>query len=200
MLLPAKLIAGEHLIDLLFDGPEDPRASLRWTLSKLRNAIGSDYILADRDEVSFNFQSDYWLDVTAFEAGETELYQGDLLEGLYVRDALRFEEWLQFERQRLRGQYQAALEMELDIHQRQGDLAAVIITAQQLLKLDYLREDWHRLLMDAYARSGSVPRPLEQYEKCRQALRKEWGAEPAPETVNLWKAIQGGQLWVWCCR
>ncbi len=194
LILTRKAYSREHLIDLLFDGPDDPRASLRWTLSKLRKAIGGEYILADREEISFNFQSDYWLDVTAFEAGETELYQGDLLEGLYVRDALRFEDWLQLERQRLRGQYQADLERELEIHQRQGDLAAVIITAQQLLKLDYLREDWHRLLMEAYARSGKRAAALEQYEKCRQALRKEWDVEPAPETVNLWKAIQSGQL------
>lgn len=30
----------QHLIDLLFDGPDDPRAALRWTLSKIRKAIG----------------------------------------------------------------------------------------------------------------------------------------------------------------
>jgi DNA-binding SARP family transcriptional activator len=190
LLLGRKAYRRQHLIDLFFDGPDAPRAALRWTLSKLRTAIGAEYILADKDEVSFNFQSDYWLDVFAFETGETELYQGDLLEGLYLRDAPRFEDWLLFERERLRSTNQAQLEEQLKGYRQQGDQAAVVITAQQLLKLDHLREDWQAALMEAYARLGKRAAALEQYEKFRQALRKEWGEEPAPETVALAKAIQ----------
>jgi DNA-binding SARP family transcriptional activator len=48
-LLAYLLVSGEahsrqHLVDLLFDSADDPRASLRWTLSKLRRVIGSQYI------------------------------------------------------------------------------------------------------------------------------------------------------------
>jgi alpha-glucoside transport system substrate-binding protein len=184
----------DHLVDLLFDGPDDPRAALRWTLSKLRKAIGSDYILADLQEVSFNFQSDFWLDVFAFEAGEIELFQGDFLEGLYLRDAFRFEEWLLFERERLRGQYQAGLEQQLEVHERQGDAAAVVTTAHQLLNLDNLREDWHRTLMGAYARLSKRETALAQFEQCRQVLRVELDVDPAPETTALAEAIRSGQI------
>ena len=104
LILTRKAYSRQHLIDLLFDGPDDPRAALRWTLSKLRKAIGEAYILADRDEVSFNFQSDYWLDVSAFEAGDSELYQGDLLEGLYLRDAFRFDQVLHHRHRPRQGQ------------------------------------------------------------------------------------------------
>src|SRR5512138_4007419 len=65
LLVTGKTHTRQHLVDLLFDGSEDPRANLRWTLSELRRAIGSSYIVADRHEVVFNFQSDYWLDVPA---------------------------------------------------------------------------------------------------------------------------------------
>ena len=194
LLLGRKAYRREHLIDLLFDGPDDPRAALRWTLSKLRKALGSEFILTDKEEVSFNFQSDYWLDVFAFEAGETELYQGDLLEGLYLREAPRFEDWLLFERERLRGKYQTSLEGQLEAHKQQGDQAAVIITAQQLLKLDNLREDWQYALINAYAQLGKRATALEQYEKLRQVLRKEWGVEPAPETQALADAIQSERI------
>jgi DNA-binding SARP family transcriptional activator len=87
LLLTAQAHSRQHLIDLLFDRSDDPRASLRWTLSELRRAIGGSYILADRQEVAFNFDSDYWLDVAAFEAGQVELYRGDFLEGLRRRAA-----------------------------------------------------------------------------------------------------------------
>lgn len=196
LILTGKAYHREHLIDLLFDGPDDPRAALRWTLSKLRKAIGDEYILADREVISFNFKSAYWLDVAVFEAGETELYRGDFLAGFYLRDAIRFEDWLLFERQRLRGVYQAALEGQLELHRRQGDQAAVVLAAQQLLKLDNLREDWQRALMEAYARQGKRATALEQFEQCRQALRKEWGVEPAPETAALAEAIECGRIGV----
>ena len=49
LLLTRKSHSREHLIDLLFDGPDDPRAALRWTLSKLRKAIGSETILTEKE-------------------------------------------------------------------------------------------------------------------------------------------------------
>jgi alpha-glucoside transport system substrate-binding protein len=184
----------QQLIDLLFDGPDDPRAALRWTLSKIRKAIGDEYLLTDREEITFNFESDYWVDVSVFEAGELELYQGDFLEGLYLRDALRVEDWLGFERERLRGLYQAGLEAQLEMSRREGDASGVVNTAQQLLKLDNLREDWHVALMDAYARLGKRATALEQYEQCRQALRAEWTVDPSPETTALAESIRRGKV------
>jgi DNA-binding SARP family transcriptional activator len=54
LLVTGKAHPRQHLLDLLFDGPSDPKASLRWTLSILRQGIGAGYILADRQEVAFN--------------------------------------------------------------------------------------------------------------------------------------------------
>ena len=48
------------VIDLLFDGPDDPKASLRWILSELRQAIGPEFIQADRRQIAFNFDSEYF--------------------------------------------------------------------------------------------------------------------------------------------
>ena len=194
LLLTGKAHTRQHLVDLLFDRADDPRANLRWILSELRRAIGGDYILADRHEVAFNFEGDYWLDVSAFEAGQVELYRGDFLEGLHLRDAFRFEDWLFFERERLRGRYQQALEQQLAMLEQQGDEAAVIETAHRLLRLDNLREDWQRVLIGAYASLGKREAALAQFEQCRNALQAELGIAPAAETVALAQAIQQGQI------
>lgn len=183
----------QHLIDLLFEGTDNPRANLRWLLSELRRTIGNGYILADRQEVAFNFESDYWLDVSAFETGQLELYQGDFMEGLYLRGAFRFEDWLFFERERLRGRYQAALEGRLAGLEQQDDYAAVVETAHCLLRLDNLREDWYRALIRAYARLGKREAALAQFEQCRQILQAELEVAPAPETIALVQTIQKGQ-------
>ncbi len=194
LLVTKKAQPRQQLINLLFDGPEDPRAALRWTLSRVRKAIGEQYILADRDKISFNFESDFWVDVAELEAGELELYRGDFLEGLYLRDALRFEDWLVFERGRLRGIYQAGLERQLKSQRSQGEASAMVITSQKLLSLDNLREDWHCALIEAYAWQGKRSTALEQYEQCRQVLRAGWGIEPSPETRALVEAIRCGEI------
>jgi ABC-type oligopeptide transport system substrate-binding subunit/DNA-binding SARP family transcriptional activator len=184
----------QHLVDLLCEGPDDPRAALRWTLYKLREAIGPECLLADRQEIAFNFESDYWLDVTAFEAGQLDLYRGDFLEGLGVRDAYRFEDWLFFERERLRSTYQAALAQRLEDYQSGGDDEAVVETAHQLLRLDNLCEEGYRALMRAYARQGKREVALAQYDQCCRLLAEELGIEPAQETISLFEQIQAGTL------
>jgi ABC-type oligopeptide transport system substrate-binding subunit/DNA-binding SARP family transcriptional activator/tetratricopeptide (TPR) repeat protein len=194
LLVAGKAHSRQHLVDLLFEGPDDPRAALRWTLSKLRKAIGPEYLLADRQEIAFNFESDYWLDLTAFEAGRLDLYRGDFLEGLYVRDAYRCEVWLLFERERLRGHYQAGLTQQLEQQQAQGDDQAVIETAHQLLRQDNLREDGYRALMRAYARLGKREAAMAHYTQCRQVLEAELGVDPVTETAELASAIERGQL------
>ena len=194
LLLSRKPIRRETLMDLFFDGPDDPQAALRWTLSKVRKAIGGEYILADRQQVSFNLESDYWLDVFAFEAGDKGLYKGDFLEGLHLRDALQFEDWLLFERQRLREKHQTDLEGQLKGHKGRGEYAEAAITAQELLKLDNLREDWQFELIHAYARLGKRAAALEMYDKYRQALRKEMDAEPSSEMAALAEAVRSGQF------
>jgi predicted ATPase/DNA-binding SARP family transcriptional activator len=184
----------QHLVDLLFDGPDDPKASLRWTLSELRRAIGAEYILADRQQIVFNFEGDYWLDVTDFEAGQSDLYRGDFLEGLNVRDAFGFEEWTLFERERLKGIYQAALTRRLETSESGGDDQAVIETAHKLLSLDNLREGRYRALMRAYARQGQREAALAQFDLCRQVLKTELGVEPGADTVALAEAIRQGTI------
>ncbi len=194
LLLTGKAHTRRHLIDLLFDGPDDPKASLRWILSELRQAIGPNFILADRQQIAFNFDGEYWLDVAAFEAGQLDLYRGDFLEGLNVRDAFGFEEWALFERERLRRSYQSALTERLDKYSDQGDYPAVIQTAHQLLRLDNLREEWYRTLMLVYARQGQRKAALAQYDLCCHVLQEELGAEPANDTTALAEQIRARTL------
>src|SRR6266542_6706480 len=42
----------EELCDLLWQGPDDPRAALRWSLAKLRGVLGASAIVADRERVA----------------------------------------------------------------------------------------------------------------------------------------------------
>jgi len=190
LLLTGKPQSRQRLVDLLFEQPDDPRGALRWTLSQLRKNLGSDAIHTDRQEISFNFKCDHWLDVTAFEAGDIDLYRGELLEGIYLRGARLYNTWLLVERERLRALYQAGLEQRLREQQETENAEALEETAQRLLEMDNLREDWHRALMNAYARQGKFDAAKVQYELCRKILSEELRLEPARTTVALSEAIE----------
>jgi DNA-binding SARP family transcriptional activator len=89
---------------------ETARKNLRQELWRIRKAIsaerseGNEYLLAEEFAITFNPQSDTWLDVSQFEqacpdddslASSLALYQGELLPGFY-------DEWILLERERIR--------------------------------------------------------------------------------------------------
>jgi len=101
----------EHLCDLLWDSPDDPRAALRWSLTKLRAVIGTERIKCDGDGIEF-VAADAQVDVATIRrlaAGTLdeqrragELLSGELCEGLHLRDACAYTQWLTIEREALR--------------------------------------------------------------------------------------------------
>ena len=54
-----------------------------------------------------------------------------------------------------------------------------------MLAFDPWREEAHRLLMLALARSGQHNAALAQYETCRRILKTDLGVDPTPET-KVW--------------
>lgn len=193
LLIRGKPQSREHLVNLLFDRPKNPRAALRWTLAQIRKIVGVDVIQASRQEIAFDFQSDHWLDVSDFEAGNLDLYRGELLDGLFLRGASYYGTWLLVERERLRALYQAGLEQRLQEQYLADDIAGVENTVLQLLQLDNLREDWHRTLMSVYAHQGKFKAALAQYELCQQILVEEFQTKPKPATVALSEVIKKSQ-------
>ena len=69
LLLSTKPVRRERLCELFFDIPDDPRAALRWSLSKIRAMLGDDAALlsADRERVSLDV-SGFTLDIDHLDA------------------------------------------------------------------------------------------------------------------------------------
>lgn len=112
------------------------------------------------------------------------LYRGPFLEGHDF-------EWLQLERERLHCRYLDTLYELANAEVAAGNWAAVISVARRLCQLEPLREDCHRLLMDAYARSGNRASALAQYCVCATTLERELAVEPSDETRALARRIAG---------
>lgn len=106
----------EHLCELLWEIPDDPRGSLRWSLSKLRRVVDGDgqaRIVADRNNVRLD-TTGMTIDVRELRrvaegnladaevAGLEELvcrYRGNFLEGLELANFHDFHAWCVAERE-----------------------------------------------------------------------------------------------------
>ena len=198
---PGRRHSRDKLATLLWPGTGDEHArqSLRQAFVTLRRVLGTHATLvADHRDVTLD-GAGLDIDVVRFEALMTEssvpaleaaatLYQGDLLEGIRVKEP-PFEEWLQGERQRLRELAQQAL-LKLLTHQLgSGPAGPAIRTAMRLLALDPAQEAVHRDLMRLFERQGRRGDALRQYRLCVDALQRELGVEPQPETRRLYQEI-----------
>lgn len=187
--------------------PEQAHACLNTALWRLRQCLEpkgvqrGEYLLSDTSgDVSFNWNCEHFLDLEDFEGGLkpilatpwldlqeeqithleslVELYRGDLLEGLYA-------DWVISERERLRLMYLKGLYILLHTYKRQGHLEHAIAIGQQILRCDPLREDIHRELMATFHQNGQRVLAVQQYEICRDLLKKELGILPMAETRDL---------------
>ena len=198
---PGQMLAREQIASLFWgDFPQErARHNLRQALHTLRQVITS-YLIVEPESVAFDAESDYWLDVEEFSrlnaessieslTAATELYRGEFLAGLVIKDSLEFEEWLFFERDRLKRQYLTALDQLGDVLAAAGDLESAIEYTAQLINLDPLQEHAHRQLMRLYHQSGNRNAALRQYQLCRDILRQELDAEPESGTMALYTHI-----------
>lgn len=172
------------------DGPSSA-ACLRQTLWLLRGAISAvggepDLLLAtDPLEIGLRTGAPVTVDVAAFErdrqgppvARERALarYRGDLAEGLY-------QEFLAFERERLRDTCEDLLARVAVDRRLAGDLAGAREAVTALLRRDPLREEAHLELIRLHTAGGQRSQALRQYQRMREILARELGVAPLPET------------------
>ena len=207
-LAPGSFQAREKLATLLWGGASDQqaRASLRQSIAGLRQALkgpATRALVADVHMVSL-VQGSVTVDVLEFErlvaAGSptdleraAALYRGDLLDGTTVNESA-FEEWLLAQRERLREAAVDALRRLLAHQSWTGAVDRGIQTAGRLLAINPLEEGPHRALMGLYLRQGRRAAALRQYQICVATLKRDLGAQPEPETLQLYQSIVGFRM------
>lgn len=184
------------------------RKNLRDIVFNLRKVVG-DYLIINRNQIGFAPQQPHWVDVHQLRAQlSTEpedlsiqqltqavaLYQGDLLEGFYIRDAKEFEDWLIIEREQIRLTVIHALHRLAAHYLEVGAWNEGLQITQRLLMMEPWDEAAHRQQMRLLVGSGQRGAALAQYERCQQVLAKEFAIEPAEETQALYRFIQTGDL------
>ena len=133
-------------------GDKQARDSLKQALMRLRRALSTvspPPLMANRRSITLAHDA-VAVDVELFETllneptleasrRATELYQGDLLDGLQVRNAA-FEDWLLVERQRLRDKASEASTRLMKQALANGKRDWAMVAARRLLSFDPLHE------------------------------------------------------------
>jgi DNA-binding SARP family transcriptional activator len=123
-----------------------------------------------------------------------QLYRGDFLDGYRLNDSPVFEDWLSFERQRLKQHYIDCLRQLAIADAAQQEYHQAITDYQAILKVDPLDEPTHRDLMVVYYSLGMRDKALEQYYDMQQLLLQQLKLEPLPETQALFSDIRDNTL------
>ena len=191
------------------------RKHLSQTLWRLRhtfqaaNIPDAVYLRITKERINFNTDSDYWLDIEQFEsivtryhdtsgqqltdiqAAELEsavqLYQGDLLEGVY-------EDWCLHDRERLSLLYLDALGKLMIFHEGNQTYQYGLACGERILNLDNTRERVHQQMMRLYWLAGNRSAALAQFKRCGQILREELGVGPMRETKHLYDQMLHNQF------
>ena len=190
----------ERLCELLWDVADDPRAALRWSLTKLRELIdepGSPRLVADREHVAVNTRTTY---VDAVEVGQLlgaspegaatanleaarALFRGELLEGLELPDFHSYSAWCLAERtawRELRRKVVTTLLARSGGHPDRG-----LPLVRELVDLDPGDEAARAQLLELLHATGRIREAEEQsrtYRRLLSVLPNE-RAVPAPPAV-----------------
>src|SRR5262245_31579785 len=171
----------ERLCDLLWDVPDDPRGSLRWSLSRLRALVdepGHERIVADREYVYFDpkgatvdlleirselaggsahvFPTEHLLDLAA-------QFRGDLLEDLAITDPPGFESWLLTEKETARRTRASLLHILVNRLHAEGREEA-LHHARDLVAADPYSVSAHAMLIRILAATGNRGEAERQHE------------------------------------
>lgn len=212
LLLADRPVSRQQLCELFFDVPDDPRAALRWSLSKLRGVLeadGVERVRTQRDQVSID-TAGLWVDALALRSLPQDLSNFDaaalaavlgwspepLLADADLPNRPDYAAWLVAERHR--AQTVLAKILTALSERYEGNPAAQIEPLQRLIALDPLDAAAYQRLIavlvelgrrsDAEALAGQAERALAQNgidpgEALRQPLRRRSEA-PAMQTTG----------------
>lgn len=192
----------DELCELLWDSPDDPRAALRWSLSKLRpllNVDGQTALLSDRDSVALDHalvnvdvrEIRTLLAAAPERIGDNDLldmecrFAGTSLGGLDEAGTRRFQLWLEGERKSLD-----------DLHRH---IIAQLISRTSLSSATRLQLAAKRVTLDPLHDPSNIEylRFLRQAEGLREAqqafsgMREHYRAERQPDDALMaaWRSM-----------
>lgn len=190
---------------------EQGRASLRGTLTYIRQALREPgYLIADRDSVRFDSDSDFEIDLSVLDAAlgaarqvryaaqpvdldarveqlraAAQRIRGEFLEGFSLSDAPEFDDWVSLQRELWHRKASEVLDALSQWQFEGGELTPGLETTTRWVAFDVFNEAAHRRLMEMQLALGERTAALRTFDAYSALLARDLNAEPSPETRAL---------------
>ena len=185
LLLSPRPPTRQQLAGLLFEGADDPRAALRWTLAEARRLLGDTAALRG-DPVDLGLGPGTTVDVVVLgrgrwaEALALDGLGGELIEGVDVGGAPAFDAWLLAERRHLQAVTGSLLQEAGLALLAAGEHRGATDAAVRAVDLDPFDENAHTLLVRALAAGGDRGAAQAHVRACTALFERDLGVEPTP--------------------
>jgi pimeloyl-ACP methyl ester carboxylesterase/DNA-binding SARP family transcriptional activator len=193
-----------RLAGLLWDVTDDPRAALRWSLSKLRALLDdadAPRIVTEGDNVRLDPRGadiDVHLVRRATEGRLTQLpldrlqsllarFRGPFLEGLELSDFGEFQAWCVAEREHWRSKHLRLLRAAVD--RLEGDPEQGLVHARELVRLSPDDEGTRATLIRLLFTSGRRDEAEEHYRLGLRELERK-GSRDTGELRSTWRSLE----------
>ncbi len=198
LVLSPRPLSRDQLADFFWSDSEPARArhSLAEALRLLRRVFDRELFASRAADLTLDPATPLRCDVLQFRAAlaagrdqqAVALYQADLLDGIYVERAPRFEEFIEQERAALRQLFVEACTRETRRLAQAGQHSAAALLARRWLAAAPLSaaaaESWMRALL-APGTAESVHEAREQYARYTERLAAEYEALPDRRVAKL---------------
>lgn len=183
----------QELIALLWEADDEAKGlkNLRNALYTIKKTLGGDILLSpQKSTIRFNPQWEVDCDYDRFtRQGDFSAYQGPFLSGFSVRGAFALDEWISRTREKLHIQYLRLLEEQARLARREQRYDDAIRMAQSFLLEEPYEESMAVFLMQCFADTRQFARAIQIYQKLKDLLSREMGADPLESTTMLYYEI-----------
>lgn len=187
--------------------PDKVNSVFHLTTFRVRKALGTqEAIVFENERYRISRNLDLWYDVHEFlrlleearkveqdspdEAAEMRREALEYVRGEFCADLPEME-WMREERRQLERMHVDTLLSQAQFHLQQNHAEEALSLARQVLTLDNLREDAHRIVMKSLSLSGDRAAALRHYVELEALLKTEIDAPPDPLTTRLCRQIAG---------
>lgn len=194
-LLVKKQATRDELVYLLWSEEEEETAkkNLRNALYNIRKAIQLDILLTPQKSlVMMNPEISIDCDLYRFlknDSNSIAAYQGEFLQGFYIKACEEFEDWLMATREDFKNSYTSMIYNQIDEGTRQDKLEAVEALTRLLIAADPYDERAYRILIKNCISARAFNRGVEYYRRLAAVLHSELGIQPDIETQRLYKEL-----------
>lgn len=167
------------------------RKNLRNTVYQANKIFEGDIIVSpSRSSLALNPELSLSLDVQRFERdplSALDIYQGDFLEGFYVKDDEDFDQWASRKRDAYRKLYVESCYQKIE----QVGFAdpSIELLLHHLVELDEFEEKNYQLLMEYYSFHHQLGKFFETYYKLVDLLDRELSVRPSRAIEELYHSV-----------